>query len=69
MWKACKEIILDELDTDALHTCATINDSNLLTVQLLNTTKDSLEFSLQIGDQYAKIKMVPNSVQTVRIQL
>lgn len=61
--------ILDGLDSDALHACATINDSNLLTVQLLNTTKEPLEFSLQIDDQYAVVKMVPNSVQTVRIQL
>jgi glucosylceramidase len=63
------EKILDGLDNDALHACATINDTNLLTVQLLNTTKKPLEFNLQIDDQYAKIKMVPNSVQTVRIQL
>ena len=61
--------VLDGLDDDSLHACATINDSNLLTVQLLNTTKESLEFNLQIDDQYAFIKMVPNSVQTVRIQL
>ena len=61
--------ILEGLDSDALHACATINDSNLLTVQLLNTTKEPLEFSLQIDDQYAIIKMVPNSVQTIRIQL
>jgi len=52
-----------------LHACATINNANLLTVQLLNTTKEPLEFSLQIDDQYAIIKMVPNSVQTIRIQL
>jgi glucosylceramidase len=63
------EKVLDGLDNDALHACATINKDNLLTVQLLNTTKEPLEFSLQIGDQYALIKMVPNSVQTVRIQL
>jgi glucosylceramidase len=61
--------ILSGLDSDALHACATINNSNLLTVQLLNTTKEPLEFSLQIEDQNAIIKMVPNSVQTVRIQL
>ena len=61
--------ILSGLDSDALHACATINDSNLLTVQLLNTTKEPLEFKLQIDDQYAVVKMVPNSVQTVRIQL
>lgn len=63
------EKFLDGLDNDALHACATINDINLLTVQLLNTTKEPLEFNLQIDDQYALIKMVPNSVQTVRIQL
>lgn len=63
------EKTLNGLDEDALHACATINDSNLLTIQLLNTTKEPLEFSLQIDDQYANIKMVPNSVQTLRIQL
>jgi glucosylceramidase len=63
------EKILDGLDNDALHACATISDTNLLTVQLLNTTKEPLEFSLQIKDQYANIKMIPNSVQTIRIQL
>ncbi len=61
--------ILSGLNNDALHACATINDTNILTVQLLNTTKEALEFSLQIEDQFAIIKMVPNSVQTVRIQL
>jgi glucosylceramidase len=63
------EKILNGLDNDALHACATINESNLLTVQLLNTTKKPLEFNLQIDDQYAFIKMVPNSVQTIRVQL
>lgn len=63
------EKTLDGLDNDALHACATINGNNLLTVQLLNTTKKPLEFNLQIDDQYAIIKMVANSVQTVRIQL
>ena len=61
--------ILSGIESDALHACATINDNNLLTVQLLNTTKEPLEFSLQIEDQYAVIKMVPNSVQTIQIQL
>lgn len=61
--------ILSGLNNDALHACATINDTNILTIQLLNTTKEALEFSLQIEDQFAIIKMVPNSVQTVRIKL
>ncbi len=63
------EKVLNGLDNDVLHACATINDSNVLTVQLLNTTKESIPFSLQIQDQYASITMDPNSVQTVRIQL
>jgi glucosylceramidase len=61
--------VLDGLDNDALHACATINDSNVLTIQLLNTTKLPLTYSLQIDDQYASITMDPNAVQTVRIQL
>lgn len=68
--KAVKtEKILSGLNNDDLHACATINDSKLLTVQLLNTTKEPLEFNLQIEDQFAVVKMLPNSVQTIRIQL
>ncbi len=63
------EKVLDGLDNDALHACATINDANVLTVQLLNTTKEPITYSLQIDDQYASITMDPNAVQTVRIQL
>jgi len=63
------ERILNDVDNDALHTCATINSSNLLSVQLLNTTKKTLLVNLQIQDQYTQISMDPNSVQTVRVQL
>lgn len=68
--KAVKtERVLTDLSNDDLYACATINNSNLLTVQLLNTTKKPLQFNLQIADQYAIVNMVPNSLQTVRIQL
>jgi glucosylceramidase len=60
---------LDGLDSDDLHACATINNYNLLSVQLLNTTKEKIEFSLQIEEQFTKITMDANSVQTVQIQL
>lgn len=60
---------LDGLDPDALHACATLNDTGLLSVQLLNTTKDPLPFSLQIGDRFASLELPANSVQTVRVQL
>jgi len=57
------------LDADALHACATLNDSNLLTVQLLNTTKEDIRLCLQIKEQYAEITSGANSLNTVQIQL
>ena len=42
---------LEGLDDDALHASATINDDGLLSVQLLNTTKEAIPYKLQIGSQ------------------
>ncbi|MCF8345656.1 MAG: hypothetical protein K9G38_00480 [Bacteroidales bacterium] len=61
--------IFENLGEDDLHACATINDDNLLSVQLLNTTKKPITYNLQIGEKYAEITIKPNSVQTVRVQL
>jgi glucosylceramidase len=60
---------LDGLGNDDLHACATINDDNLLSVQLLNTTKEAISYNLQIEDQFAEIVIDPNSIQTVQIRL
>ena len=60
---------LDGLDDDALHACATINQDNVLSVQLLNTTKEKVTYKLQIKEQYAAIEIDANAVQTVQIQL
>ena len=60
---------LGSLEDDALHASATLNDGRLLSVQLLNTTKQALDYALQIGSQFASITIAPNSVQTVRVQL
>lgn len=57
------------LGEDDLHACATVNSENVLSVQLLNTTKRDISCKLQIADQYADITIVANSVQTVRVQL
>ena len=57
------------IDPDALHACATINDQNLLTVQLLNTTKGEIQLSLQVKDQYAEMVAEANSLRTIQIQL
>ena len=57
------------LDPDALHACATLNDASLLTVQLLNTTKEEIEVSLQIKEQFARLNVEANSLKTIQIQL
>lgn len=61
--------ITKNLGEDDLHVCATVNESGMLSVQLLNTTQNALTYNLQIGSQYAEISIKPNSVQTVRVQL
>ena len=61
--------VLDGLGADDLHACATINEDGLLSVQLLNTTKNAIPCKLQIADRYAEITLPANSVQTVRVRL
>ncbi|WP_259367990.1 glycoside hydrolase family 30 beta sandwich domain-containing protein [Colwellia sp. BRX8-9] len=60
---------LEGLDKDALHASAAINDNGLVSVQLLNTTKAPINYSLQIGSQYAQVTIAANAVQTVRVKL
>ncbi len=57
------------LNPDDLHACATVNDHDLLSVQLLNTSKASITYKLQIKAQYAELTIPANSVQTVQVQL
>lgn len=54
---------------DHLHACATINAEKVLSVQLLNTTKETISYGLQIKEQYAEISIEGNAVQTVQVQL
>jgi len=61
--------ILDGLDEDALHACATINEDRILSVQLLNTTREKISFKLQLKEQYAEISLEANSLSTVQVQL
>jgi len=60
---------LNDLSDEDLHTCATINSENILSVQILNTTKKPLVYHLQIKDEFAKIRIPANALQTVQIQL
>ena len=60
---------LEGLDKDAIHTSAAINGKGLISLQMLNTTKEIVNYSLQIGSQYAEVSIAANAVQTVRVQL
>jgi glucosylceramidase len=62
-------LVLGGVGSDDLHACATINGDGLLSVQLLNTTKNAISCKLQIGGRYAEIVMPANSVQTVRVAM
>ena len=63
------ETKLTGLDSDALHASAAVNDKGLVSVQLLNTTKEPISFSLQFGEQYTEVVMSANALQTIRVQL
>ncbi|MEM7135980.1 MAG: glycoside hydrolase family 30 beta sandwich domain-containing protein [Myxococcota bacterium] len=56
-------------DEDALYASATLNDDDLLSVQVLNTTKSPIAYQLEIGAQAAQVTVPANSLQTVRVQL
>ena len=60
---------LYQLDDDALHTSATLNDEGMLTVQILNTTKESIETQLQVGSQQALVFVPANALQTLRLMI
>ena len=61
--------MLDELDDDAMHASASLNDDNLLSVQILNTTKKPIDYQLQIGSQFAAVTIDANALQTVTVQM
>ncbi len=61
--------VLGGLDSDDLHACATVNGEGLLSVQVLNTTKENIQYKLQIRDRFADITIPGNSVQTVRVRI
>jgi glucosylceramidase len=62
------ERTLDALDSDALHASATINADALVSVQLLNTTKQPIDYALQVGEHHVEMTIPANALQTVRVQ-
>jgi glucosylceramidase len=60
---------LAALDDDAIHASASLNSDKLLSVQVLNTTRQAVDYELKIGGQFAAITIEANALQTVRVQL
>lgn len=61
--------VTQQLNADAIHASATINNKQLLSVQLLNTTKEPVDYALQIGSQFATVTIAANALQTVQVAL
>ncbi len=56
-------------DSDALHASASLNDQGLLSLQVLNTTQQPIEYDLQIGAQSASVTVAANALQTIQVWL
>ena len=52
-----------------LHVLATISGGDVLTMHLLNTAKESRSLCLEIGVDYAPVKMEANSLLTIKVRL
>lgn len=58
-----------QLSQDGVYAMSSIGRKNLLSVQLLNASRQSIECSLKIDDQFACINLLANSLQTIQIPL
>ncbi len=56
------------LGSDDLHACATINGEGVVSVQVLNTTKAPIAYTLRIGSHEAEVTIPANAVQTLRVR-
>ncbi len=63
------EFVGDKSLKDVIYSSASINAERVLSVQVLNTQKQEHEYSLQIGEQYADVKIPANSLQTISVKL
>lgn len=60
---------LDYSLKNTIYSCASLNSEKILSVQLLNISKEVCQISLDIGTQYAKVDIDANSLKTIRVQL
>lgn len=60
---------LADLGPDAIHASASVNGAGLVSVQVLNTTAQPVDYALQVGAQHAQVSIKANALQTVQLQL
>lgn len=52
-----------------VYACASVNAEGLLSAQVLNTSGHPVTYALQVGEQYARVVIAANALQTLRVQL
>ena len=63
------DVTEDKPDSDKIYSSASVNSDNLLSIQILNTSKKQMDYQVQIGNQFASIAIDANALLTIRIQL
>ena len=62
-------LLLDEKSQGAVYASASINADQIISLQLLNTSKNRLDYRLQVGRQNARVTIDANALQTVRFRI
>ena len=60
---------LAALEQDAIHASASMNSEGMLSVQVLNTTRQAIDYALQIGAQHAEVTIAANALQSLLVPL
>jgi len=60
---------VEQAGEDVIHASASLSNDRMLSVQVLNTAKEPVDYQLQIGRQFAAVTIDANALQTVRVQL
>lgn len=56
-------------DRSNLYASASVSVDNLLSMQLLNCSKQDIPYELQLGSQVAQVTIPANALQTIKVQL
>ncbi|MDX8381195.1 MAG: glycoside hydrolase family 30 beta sandwich domain-containing protein [Ghiorsea sp.] len=57
------------LNQDDVYACATLSPDSRLSVQIFNTTKQDVNYTLEIDGQCAEVSILANALQTIRIPI